>query len=82
MGWGVAVVQHGILESKWDEVGVLGKGGIRLVLETELDKYDAHEEMQGATHNKESKLEQCVHMGLEGQECGSSADRSVATDRD
>lgn len=82
IGWGVEVVQHGILEPKWDEVGVLGKGGIRLVLETELGGYDAHEGKQGATHNKESKLEQRVHVGLEGRECGSSGDRNLATDRD
>lgn len=62
----MAVVQHGILEPKWDEVGVLGKGGIRLVLETELGKNDAHEGRQRPTHNKESKLEQCVRVGLEG----------------
>lgn len=37
------MVQHGTLEPKWGEVGVLGKGGIMLVSETESAKCGAHE---------------------------------------
>lgn len=46
---GVAVVQHGILEPQWDEVGALGKGGIRLVWRL---SWVSNEGRQGATHRR------------------------------
>lgn len=60
----VAVVKHGILEPKGDEVGVLGEGGPMLISETEPDKYSAHAGRKGPPTTG-SQAEQGVLMGLE-----------------
>lgn len=47
MQLGVVVVRRGILEPKWGEVGILGKGGIMPESETESAKCGAHEGVRG-----------------------------------
>lgn len=47
-------MKHRILEPMWDEVGVLGKGGLALESEPELNKHDAHAGGGGPPHNREA----------------------------
>lgn len=73
------MVKHRILEPKWDKVGVLGKGGLMLISEIDLDKYGACAGV-GRSPITGSQVEQGAHMGLEGRGYCNSSDKSLATE--
>lgn len=59
VGTMVAVAQHGILKPKWDEVGLLGKGGVMQGSETELGEYGAHAAVGTTKHRSQRWSKVC-----------------------